>query len=113
MCKKVIFIMLLIICLFSSIYVSATLEDPGYSEDGVNDTIKDKVRDTWATISSVIQVICIGCVVTVGIRYMYASADAKADLKKGLSYITIGAAIVFGAVWIVQIIVDAAVTTLK
>ena len=37
-----------------------------------------------------------------GIRYMFASSDKKADLKKGLGYLTIGSIIVFGAVTIIQ-----------
>ena len=48
--------------------------------------------------------ISVGAIVYAGIRYMYAGAEKKAQLKNGLLALAIGAIIVFGASTIVGII---------
>lgn len=48
--------------------------------------------------------ISVGAIVYAGIRYMYAGAEKKAELKNGLLALAIGAIIVFGASTIVGII---------
>ena len=39
---------------------------------------------------------------------MFASADQKADIKQGLTYLAIGAVLIFGAVSIIQLVAGAA-----
>lgn len=44
-----------------------------------------------------LQVASMAGIIFAGVRYMFASADSKADLKKGLIHLAIGMIIVFGA----------------
>lgn len=60
-----------------------------------------------ATAITIIQVIAVGCVVFAGLRYMYASADKKADIKKGMMYLAIGAIFVFAATTVIRFIYSA------
>ena len=88
-------------------YTSSLIEDPGYSAGLVDSKIKNKIKNIWATISVIVQIISVGCVVFAGIRYMFSSADQRADIKKGLIYLTIGAIFVFGTTMVIQFIIDA------
>lgn len=44
-----------------------------------------------------LQVASMAGIIFAGVRYMFASADSRADLKKGLIHLAIGMIIVFGA----------------
>lgn len=55
------------------------------------------INKVWGVILTILQVAAIAAVVFAGVRYMFASADSKADLKKGLIHLAIGMVIVFGA----------------
>lgn len=59
----------------------------------------------WNTIKLILQVCAIGAIVFAGVRYMFASADQKADIKKSMGVLAIGAALVFGATFIIDFIV--------
>lgn len=58
----------------------------------------------WGVILVVLQVASIAGVIFAGVRYMFASADAKADLKKSMIHLVIGMIIVFGASTVVGFI---------
>ncbi len=66
-------------------------------------TVIDRV---WGTASLILKIAAIGGVIFAGIRYMYSSADAKADLKKSLVPLIIGIVIVFAASTLVDFIVS-------
>lgn len=51
----------------------------------------------WGTILMILQVAAIAAVVFAGVRYMFASADSKADIKKQMIWLVVGAILVFGA----------------
>ena len=59
----------------------------------------------WGVILVVLQVASIAGVIFAGVRYMFASADAKADLKKSMIHLVIGMIIVFGASTVVGFII--------
>ena len=46
----------------------------------------------------------IAAVVFAGLRYMFASADQKADIKKSMGILAIGAVLVFGATLLIRLI---------
>ena len=69
-----------------------------------NTDVEKVVGNVWGTVTLVIQILAVACVVFAGLRYMFASADAKADIKKQTTILVIGAVLVFGATWIVQLI---------
>lgn len=58
----------------------------------------------WSTISVVIYTLAIGAVVVAGLRYMFASADQKADIKKSTGILIIGAILVFGATFVLNLV---------
>lgn len=74
------------------------------SDDGI-DSMNDAVGKAWNTIKLILQVCAIGAIVLAGVRYMFASADQKADIKKSMGILAIGAALVFGATFIIDFIV--------
>ncbi len=73
--------------------------------DPVGD-VETLVNNVWGTVALVVQVLAIACVVFAGLRYMFASADAKADIKKQTIILVVGAVLVFGATWIIDIIAN-------
>ena len=64
--------------------------------------------NVWKTVQTVVQVLAIGAIVFAGVRYMFASADAKADIKKQTVILIVGAVFIFAAGNIVKLIADAA-----
>lgn len=70
----------------------------------VSSSLKSPFDNIWATAIVVLQVVSVAAVVIAGIRYMFASADQKADIKKGIIYIVIGAVIVFGATTVIGVV---------
>ncbi len=62
--------------------------------------------NVWSTILVVAQVIAFVAIIFAGIRYMFASADAKADIKKQTIILVVGAIFVFGASTIVSILMS-------
>jgi hypothetical protein len=77
------------------------------SPSGSAARLESTIGNTWATMAFVVQTLSIGCVVVLGIRYMMASADKKADIKHGLTMVVIGATFVFCAATVARFIVDA------
>lgn len=69
-----------------------------------SDTVKGLAQNVWSTISVVCYILAIAAVVFAGLRYMFASADQKADIKKSIGILIIGAVLVFGAGVIIQVI---------
>lgn len=69
-------------------------EVPDSGDDVINN-LTNLTDSIWATIITIVQAVAVGCVIFAGLRYMYASADKKADIKKGMVYLAIGAIFVF------------------
>lgn len=82
--------------------ISNTLPSGGDSIDTVN-TMANKV---WGTITLVAQIAAFAAIIFAGIRYMFASADAKADIKKQTVILVVGAILVFGASTVVSILMS-------
>ena len=80
-------------CVYADTGVSSAV-DPNYN-GGTITGITDLADRIWATTILIVQVVSVGCVVFAGLRYMYASADKKADIKKGMMYLAIGAIFVY------------------
>ncbi len=66
--------------------------------------ITDLAQNIWTTVTVVAQVIAFIAIIFAGIRYMFASADQKADIKKQTVILVVGAIFVFGASTLVQVI---------
>lgn len=61
----------------------------------------------WGTVAVVVNVLAIAGIVALGLKYMLASADTKADIKKDLVPVVIGLIFVFATSNILNFIVDA------
>lgn len=64
------------------------------------------VNKIWGTVTLVLQILAVAAIVFAGVRYMFASADGKADIKKQTIGLVVGAVLVFGASMIVNFIVS-------
>lgn len=71
------------------------------------DSINTSVNKVWSTVLTILQIAAVAAIVVAGVRYMFASADQKADIKKGMIGIVVGAVLVFAASTVVQFIVTA------
>lgn len=69
-----------------------------------NEFLKPQISRVFGILIVVLQVAAVSGVIFAGVRYMYASADQKADLKKSLIHLVIGMAIVFAASTVVGIV---------
>lgn len=58
----------------------------------------------WSTVQVIVQIAAIAAIVFAGVRYMFASADDKANIKKQTVILIVGAALVFAAVPIAEFI---------
>lgn len=118
MSKKVfsvaVILVMIVSCLCVNANVYADTEDttttilinaPKYDPIHPGTKLAKTLKNAWATISVIVQILSVGCVAFAGIRYMYASADQKADIKQGLMYLAIGATLVFCATTIMQFVV--------
>ena len=51
-------------------------------------TLIKTLGKTWFTLTRVIQLLAIGAVIFAGLRYMFASADKKADIKRRIDLVS-------------------------
>jgi len=63
------------------------------------------VRDrAWGSIKLILQVAAIAAILLCGLKYMFASPDQKADIKKSLGVVVLGSAIVFGTTLVIDFV---------
>lgn len=111
--KKINKIMSVLVILVALVAFVAPVFGVTFNQDvlagakNADNSVSTLVNNIWGTVALVVQVLAIACVVFAGLRYMFASADAKADIKKQTIILVVGAVLVFGATWIIQIIADA------
>lgn len=78
---------------------------------GATDTISDKAGDTVAIVLGAIQwigyAIAVGMLIFIGIKYVMASADEKANLKNAMIRYVVGAVLIAGGVTIASWIFNA------
>ncbi len=70
-------------------------------------TVDTAVQKVWGTVLTVLQVLAIAAIVFAGVKYMFASAEGKADIKNGMIGLVIGAILVFGASAVIKVIIKA------
>lgn len=109
---RVLPVLMLAVMLISSNFVFA--DEAGFGNftgdmkvnaDTSGKTVKS-IGAVWGIILTVLQVAAIAAVVFAGVRYMFASADSKADIKKQMIWLVIGAILVFGASTVIQLITN-------
>lgn len=103
--KVIMFLTLFVLTIFASGIVYATMPtDPGASTP--TGQITTTMPKLWGIVITVVQLISIGCVVFAGVRYMFSAAGGRAEIKKSMIYLAIGACFIFGAVTIIRAVVD-------
>ena len=104
--SKKIFLRVLPVLMVLMVVFTTNIFAAGFGDFNVNsiNVVADKNSDTiktvnkvWGVILTILQVCAIAAVVFAGVRYMFASADSKADIKKQMIWLVIGAILVFGA----------------
>ncbi len=66
------------------------------------------VGNIWATVMTIMRVLAVGAIVYAGVKYMFASAESKADIKGGMIGLVVGAVLVFGATFLVDLLTNTA-----
>lgn len=109
---KIIPIFLMITLIFTSyVYCDTynpsliTGDNPNVEATNQMNNAKKVMSKIVGTIMFVFQITAVGGVVYAGVRYMYAGAEAKSQLKKSLSRLAIGCAILFSASTITNLII--------
>ena len=96
--------LLLVVCTTSVFGISPELPTTSGSIGEV-DTL---VGNIWGTVQTILQILAFAAIIIAGVRYMFASADQKADIKQQTVILVAGAILVFAAVPIAKFIADTA-----
>ena len=76
------------------------------SDNGSIGTVDNMATQVWGTVVTIAQIAAFAAIIFAGVRYMFASADDKANIKKQLVIIAVGAILVFGASTVVKILMN-------
>ena len=88
--------------------------DPKEPSSGTAITgVTNVANNIWATVAAIVQILAVAAVIIAGVRYMFASADTKADIKQQTVILIVGAILVFAAVPLLQFIQNIAKDALK
>lgn len=105
--------MLIVLMVFftSNVFCAIKAEEPTGGK--VIGSVTKLGGSIWSTISVIVQIAAIAAIVFAGVRYMFASADDKADIKKQTVILIVGAVLVFAAVPLANFIASVANETLN
>jgi type IV secretory pathway VirB2 component (pilin) len=98
---KVLPVMFVLSLVLTNVFALANVTMPA---GNASNTVNVLTGNIWATVSVVIYVLAIAAIVIAGLRYMFASADQKADIKKSTGILIIGAILVFGATLVLNLV---------
>ncbi len=103
----ILLIVLTIFSTFNSIVAVNMPVDPGYDETKFdNQALKDKTNSFVGTFIFIVQVLCIVTMIAMGLRYMFVSAEGKANIKKEIIVWCIGAIFVFASTTLIAVILE-------
>lgn len=106
-------LIVLMVFFTSSVFCNTVTVKPGAPTGGkAIDSITNLGANIWSTIAVIVQIAAIAAIVFAGVRYMFASADDKADIKKQTVVLIVGAVLVFAAVPLAKFITTVAKQTL-
>ncbi|MBR5228125.1 MAG: hypothetical protein IKV94_05780 [Clostridia bacterium] len=112
---KVFLILFVAVLVCSQVFANdiGNVEDPFINTNPGIGTLNDTVKDVWATVIVIVQILAVAAVVFAGLRYMFASSDAKADIKKSMGILIVGAVLVFAATTVLSFVTGLAKTALQ
>ena len=108
-----IFMLVIVVCAFAMPVFAGNITPnfTGFEGSSAGTTAFGNLfKNAWSTIQTIANFIALVMVVFAGVRYMFASADAKADIKKQTVILIVGAVFIFAAGNIVNLIANAAKT---
>lgn len=103
---RILPVLIVFMVFFTTNIFAIDVKEP--TSNDASQTVSDLSGRVWGTISVVVQMVAIAAIVLAGVRYMFASADDKANIKKQTVVLIVGAVLVFAAVPITKLIVKAA-----
>lgn len=109
--KKIMLRILPVLMILMVVFVGNVLAvgTPTAPQGGTSSpAVTSVANNVWATIATIVQILAIAAVVFAGVRYMFASADAKADIKQQTLILVIGAVLVFAAVPLLKFVTSTA-----
>lgn len=107
MIYKIIPVVIILLIIITNVFGFGDGFDPSIVPNGnVVTKLKTPIQKIWGTLSLILRVCAVGGIILTGIRYMFAGADAKADMKKTLPLLIIGIVIVFASTYVIDFIVD-------
>lgn len=80
---------------------------PTENPDVVNERMSNSAEKIFGTIATIVQVLAVAGIVILGVRYMFAGASDKANIKQTLIYAIIGLVLVFSASTVLKIFMNA------
>ena len=105
---------MLAVFVFTSVYAQSANNLNNLTSGMTGSTIVAKTAGgMWSTVVTIVQILAVAAVVFAGLRYMFASADQKADIKKSMGTLAIGAVLVFGATTVIKFVSNAANQVVK
>lgn len=72
----------------------------------MDNNLKKSFKNIWASLVTILQIAAVAGIVFAGVRYMFASAEAKADIKSSMIHLIIGMAIVFAASTLIKVVIE-------
>lgn len=107
--KKLIKILpvVMVVCMVLTSVFAVSADFDNINDGTASTQVSKLTNDVWASVVVVVRVLAVAAVVFAGLRYMFASADQKADIKKSMGILAIGAVLVFGATFVLELISDA------
>ncbi len=107
---RILPILMVCVVMFTSSFVFADTNEPiSTNFEGLRGSeagsLTGTAKNIWSTVIVIVQILALAAVVIAGVRYMFASADQKADIKNQLVILVLGAVLVFAASTIIGIIV--------
>ena len=105
---KILPVVMVVCMVVSSVFALTVPNSAGeLTTSNGSTTVNNAAQNIWGTLLLIAQIVSIAAVVFAGIRYMFASADQKADIKKSMGILAVGAILVFGASTILKFVVSA------
>lgn len=106
---------LITICMFIIVisFISSSVFGSNFPSGGnVATPINKATGEIWGTAMLIIRMLAFAAILFAGLKYMFTAPSGKAEVKKSLGLLALGALIVFGTSIVVEIVVDAANTLL-
>ena len=110
---KILPVVMVICIAITSVFASISIPTGDDITGEGSSTVTGAAKGVWSTVTTIVQILAIAAVVFAGVRYMFASADQKADIKKSMGILAIGAVLVFGATTVLKFIQTASTEILE